>query len=346
MPDDDEARLRRGIARRWGIGATRGATIRPRPGATRTTRLQRGGGVLACALVILLALTLTHPTEATSPAGPCLSLRPLVDVGRTDVLANYAEVDALCDFGQWSIQVGARYTDVTHAIWPVAKLSYETALDASWHLLVAASARERIGDYEANRLPEVTLRWKPPVPGGALAPTLDLSAGWLQSVQFGTQALRAGAVGTLATPALKAGTVSAGASLQLGDYAYGTGQNSSFYIVELDAGWRISDTVGLELAYVYQQGFGTSPLVFDFVNFERVLIAQLHVALGPDEQVTLATSLFVPAQAPPATPLIPAPAAVTIRDASIVYERPAERWSVGVGWHQSDGSVFLIATLR
>ncbi len=297
-------------------------------------------------LVMLLALALTRPTEATSPVESCLSLRPLVDVGRTDVLGNYAEVDALCDFGQWTIQVGARYTDVTHATWPVAKLSYDTALDASWHLLVAASARERVGDYEANRLPEVTLQWKPRVPDGSLSPRLDVSVGWLQSVQFGTQTLRAGAVATLATPTLKLGMVSAGASLQLGDYAYGTGQNSSFYVLELDAGFRISDTIGLELAYVYQQGFGTSPLVFDFVNLERVLLARLNITTGPDDEIAISTSIFVPAQAPPATPLIPSPAPVSIRDATITYSKPSQAWSIGIGWHQSDGSVFLIATLR
>ncbi len=297
-------------------------------------------------LLLLIPLVLTRATEAASPAGPCLSLRPLVDVGRTDVLGDYAEVGAVCDFGQWSVQVGARYTDITHATWPVAKLSYETALDASWRLLVAASARERVGDYEANRFPEVTLQWKPPVPEGALSPQLDISAGWLQSVQFGTQALRTGAVATIASPTFRMGMVSAGASLQAGDYAYGTGQNSSFYVAELDAGFRFSDTVGLEFAYVTQQGFGTSPLVFDFVNLERILITQLHLGIGPDQQLTLTTTFFVPAQAPPATPLIPSPAAVTVRDASIIYERPSQQWSVGVGWHQSDNSVFLIATLR
>jgi hypothetical protein len=307
---------------------------------------RRRPGVIVFVLVTLTTLVLTRATEAASPAGPCLSLRPLVDVGRTDVLGDYAEVGAACDLGQWSFQVGARYTDVTHATWPVAKLSYETAFNASWRLLVAASARERVGDYEANRLPEITLQWKPPVPEGALSPRLDLSAGWLQSVQFGSQALRAGAVATIATPTFRLGMFSAGASLQLGDYAYGTGQNSSFYIAELDAGFRISETVGLELAYVIQQGFGTSPLVFDFVNLERILIAELHLGMGPDEQITLATTFFVPAQAPPATPLIPSPPVVSIRDASIIYERPSEQWSVGVGWHESDGSVFLIATLR
>jgi hypothetical protein len=332
--DDHGAGVRRAVERRRG------------PDASFATTRRRRFGMPVCALVILLALVLTRPTEAASPTGACLRLRPIVDIGRTDVLGDYAEVDALCDFGQWSLQVGVRYTDVTHATWPVAKLSYETALDASWRLLVAASARERVGDYEANRLPEVTLQWKPPVPEGALSPRLDVSAGWLQSVQFGTQTTRAGAVATIATPTLRLGMVSAGASLQLGDYEYGTGQNSSFYILELDAGWRVSSTVGLELAYVYQQGFGTSPLVFDFVNLERILISWLHVGVGPDEQITLAASFFVPPQAPPATPLIPSPPSVLVRDASIIYERPAEGWSAGIGWHQSDGAVFLIATLR
>ena len=307
---------------------------------------RRRAGMLVCMLVMLIPLVPPRAAEAASPAGPCLSLRPVVDVGRTDVLADYAEIRAACDFGQWSFQVGARYTDVTHATWPVAMLSYQTALNASWRLLVVANVRERVGDYEANRLPEITLQWKPPVPDGALSPRFAVSAGWLQSVQFGSQAMRAGAVAEIATPTVRLGMVSAGASLQVGDYAYGTGQNSSFYVAELDAGYRISDRVGLELVYVSQQGFGTSPLVFDFVNLERVLIAQLHVGIGPDEEITLATTFFVPAQAPPPTPLIPSPAPTSIRDASIIYERPSEEWSVGVGWHQSDGSVFVIATLR
>jgi hypothetical protein len=292
------------------------------------------------------ALLMARPVEAASAFDPCVRLRPIVDVGRTDVLGNYAEVDARCDAGPWSVAIGARYTEITQATWPVGVLSYSAALDESWRLLVVVSARERISDYEANRLPEVTLRWKPPVAAGALSASLDISAGWLQSVQFGSQALRAAAVATIATPNFTFGSASAGASLQFGDYAYGTGQNSSFYIAELDAGVRISDTVGLEIAYVNQQGFGASPLVFDFVNLERLIIARLSAAVGPDAEIALTTSIFVPAQAPPPTPLIPSPSPVSIRDASLIYSRPEQNWSIGVGWHQADGRVFLIATLH
>jgi hypothetical protein len=289
---------------------------------------------------------MAHPAAAAVPSDACATVRPLIDVGRTDVLGNYAEVGARCLFGPWSIELGARFTEATQTTWPVGVLSYDHALDPSWHLIVAASARERVGDYEANRLPELTLRWKPAVPDGAFAPSLDLSAGWLQSVQFGTQAFRTGAVATIASPSFRMGSVSIGGSVQAGDYAYGMGQNTSFYVAEIDAGLRITQAVGVELIYVNQQGFGTSPLVFDFVNLERVLIARLDVAVGPDAEIAVSTSVFVPAQAPPSTPLIPSPPSVFVRDASIVYSRPSQGWSIGVGWHQVDGRVFLIATLQ
>jgi hypothetical protein len=316
-----------------------GPSLAPRVHPKRRHRLL---GVIASILVLVMA----RPAAAAFPSDSCLTLRPLVDAGRTDVLGDYAEVGVRCLSGPWSLELGTRFTEATQTTWPVGVLSYDHALDPSWHLLVVASARERVGDYEANRLPEVTLRWKPPVSNGMFSPSIEISAGSLQSVQFGTQALRAGVVATVATPSVRMGSFSMGASIQAGDYTYGTGQNSSFYVAEIDAGVRISDAVGLELIYVNQQGFGTSPLVFDFVNLERVLIARLDVAVGPDAEVALSTSIFVPAQAPPPTPLIPSPPSVSIRDASIVYSRPSQGWSIGVGWHQVDGRVFLIATLQ
>jgi hypothetical protein len=231
------------------------------------------------------------------------------------------------------VQLGLRYTQATQAEWEFAVLSYNTSLSPDWHLNATASSREHGGDYEISRLPELTLTWAPPSPRSLIIPTVDLLAGYIEAIQPQTQTFRTGGRVTLATPTFKVAEVDLGLSLQVGDYAYGTGQSTSYWQEVANVTLHLSPSMDLGAMYLQQNGSGTTPLVYDFTGYDQYVIGTLSATLNPTVRLSFAVTFNIASQPG------------LVRDIVLYWTRPSDGWSIGVGQHQINGQLFFTASL-
>jgi TonB dependent receptor len=288
--------------------------------------------VLACVLLAgTLGLLFVGPLYGASQDGLCSKIRPLVNGGRSDPLGLWAEAGLRCPSDPWTLQLGYRYTQVSQEANPFVVLSYDHPLNSEWRLFLTGSLREHVGDYEVSRLPEATLRWTP-APGFFVVPTIDFSAGWITSLQPQTQTTRGGGVVNLGTRPVKILQADIGANWQLGDYFYGTGQSSDYWVGTFNVTLHPTPATSVGLTYLHQEGFGVSPLLYDAVGYDQYVIGQFTVALNPTVLVSLGVTYnLIPGQPSP------------VRDVILSYVRPSEGWAIGVGWHQN-GALFLTGT--
>lgn len=262
----------------------------------------------------------------------CPGLRPLVDAGRSDALGPWAELGLRCGGAPLNFQAGLRYTGLGQGAAPFAVLSLSYPLSSSLALNVTGSLRERWGDNEINRLPEVALQWSP-ASWGFIRPAFTLSAGLIDALQQHTEAFRAGGTATFAVTPVRVAGIDFGATLQFGDYAYGTGQGFTYWTGVVSASTQISPSLQVGVAYIHQEGTGLSPLAYDFVGPDQYLAGQLSLALTPAITISLGGTFNVPG--------LPTP----MRDLTLSLSRPSQGWSVGVTWHQPTGQAVLTATL-
>lgn len=293
-------------------------------------------GVAVCALLALLALLavvgMAREAQAVDLLSICPGLRPLVDAGRSDVLGPWAELGLRCGSGPLSFQTGVRYTGLAQGAAPFAVLSLTYPLAPSLALNLTGSLRERWGDYEINRLPELSLQWSPGF-SSFLHPTFTLSAGIIDALQQNTQAFRTGGTATFSFTPLHVVGLNVGATVQFGDYAYGTGQGFSYWTGVMSVSAQVTHSLQVGVAYVHQEGTGVSPLSYDFVGPDRYLAGQVSLALTPAVTISLGGTFNVPG--------LPTP----MRDLTLSLSHPSQGWSVGVTWHQPTGQAVVIATL-
>jgi hypothetical protein len=303
-------------------------TTRP-PQATR-----RGARALIVGLVLaaLGVVGTAQESRGNDLLSLCPGLRPLVDAGRSDVLGPRAEFGIRCGGTPLNLQMGLRYTGLGQGAMPFAVLSLVYPLSSSLALSVTGSLRERWGDYEINRLPEVTLQWSP-ASSGFIRPTFTLSAGLIDALQQNTEAFRAGGTAAFAVTPVRIAGIDFGATVQFGDYAYGTGQGFTYWTGVVSASTQVSPSLQLGVAYIHQEGTGVSPLAYDFVGPDQYLAGQFSLALTPAITISLGGTFNVPG--------LPTP----MRDLTLSLSRPSQGWSVGVTWHQPSGQAVLIATL-
>lgn len=294
------------------------------------------GWRIACAVILGLSLWVaTQPASADDSSVLCTTVRPLINGGYSTVLGTYGEGGIRCPRGPWTVQLGWRYTELEQGANPFGILSYDTVLNPEWHLFVTGSVREHIGDYEVDRLPETTLRWTP-LPNSFIIPTIDLSAGWISTVvPLAGQTVRTGGLGTLSTQPIPVGSVTLSASYQFGDYFYGSGQSMDYWTGVVSAYTPLSPSTTLGLTYVHQEGFGVSPLVYDFVSYDNLAWASFAAAVSPQVTLTFATefNINVPGYSGPT------------REYTITYSKVSEGWSIGVGWYVPTSKPFLLGTL-
>lgn len=286
--------------------------------------------------VLLLAAGPVHADEPLPP-GLCSTVRPLVNGGYSTVLGAYGELGVRCPWGPWTLQVGGRYTTLEHGTEPFTILSYDTALSPIWHLDVTASTREHLGDYEVDRLPEVTLLWTPVLPPNSFVmPSVFVSEGWLQTVlPIEGQTVRSGGILNLSTRPFRIGSVTISANYQLGDYYYATAQNTSYWEGTFNASAPISPSTSIALSYQHNEGFGATPLVFDFVSYDNFVWGSISETLGPNASLTFATqfNINVPGYTGPT------------REYTLTYTKVSEGWSIGIGWYVPTNEPFILGNL-
>lgn len=283
---------------------------------------------------MLLAL-LTGPRALAAEAGMrfCPELRPLADGGRSAVLGLFLEVSVRCrQAGHWSLTAGLRYTDQRGGVGPFAVLAYARPLAGNWRLHLTASMYERYGDYEIHRLPELTLRWRPSMIGAPLIPTMDVSLGASQTSNQQAMTGRAGAVLTIsARPFRLDARTTLAPVLWLGSYTYGTGQSHSFWIGAGSLVYRLDAKTEVSAHYLYQEGFGTSPLAYDQVGLDSYVSARIGVALTASDRASFTATLG----------LLPHAA---LREYVIAWTRRGA-WTAGITWRQTDGALLFGLTL-
>jgi len=287
-------------------------------------------------LLAVLLLTLITPARAADPGGLCSKIHPLINGGYSTVLGFYAEGGIRCPSSRWTLQLGWRWTQLEEATNPFIVLTYDTPLSPEWHLSVTGSQREHLGDYEVNRLPEANLLWEPVSPKSFIIPTIDFSAGWFATVlPLEAQTSRTGTVLTISTQPIHISRITLSAIYQLGDYFYGTGKSSSYWLSALSTNMPLSPSIAIGLSYVHQEGFGVSPLVYDSVNYDNFAWAQFTDMLTPKVTLTFATqfNIAVPGYSGP------------VREYTFSYNKVSEGWSIGVGWYVPTNQPFLFGTL-
>lgn len=287
-----------------------------------------------CAAALLLSLLLDllagpRALAAEPETRLCPELRPLADGGRSAVLGLFLEAGVRCrQAGHWSLTTGLRYTDRRGGVGPFAVLAYARPLTAGWRLYLVASAYERHGDYEIHRLPDLTLRWSPPAAGPPLISTLDLSLGAIEIPRQQTLTGRAGVVLTLAArPVRLDARTTLAPVLWLGSYAYHTGQSHSFWTGAASVAHRLDARTEVSVLYLYQQGFGASPLVYDQVGLDSYVSGRISLALSASDRASFTATIGLIPQAAP-------------REYVIAWTRH-RAWTASVTWRQTDAALLF-----
>ncbi len=292
----------------------------------------RSLGCVACCsiLCILLGLGVGLSHAAEDPGTLCPNPRLTPAGGRNDLLGVYVELSLGCQPGPaWSLQTGLRYTEQRGTTEPFVVLTYQRLLAPVWGLIVSASRRERWGDYEIDRFPELTLRWNPNArPVSWVIPTLDLSLGSIAVARPQVQTTRAGAVlGLFGLPLTLPPRAELRPSVRLATYAYGTGQRHSFWVGTADLSTRPAPKVEVGVVFNHQEGFGVSPLAYDAINFEETLTSRIGLSVTRSATVALTATL-----------LLTQP--VSMKEYVLALYQPGG-WNGSVRWRQIDNLVLF-----
>jgi hypothetical protein len=224
---------------------------------------------------------------------------------------------------------GVRYASRTGSLNPFAVLTYSTTVAPHLRLMMIGSFRERVGDHEIHRMPDLWLRFDIPVMGWHFG--LEAMAGHIHNLSLDVGTSRFGQRISLASPAwpiLQGSAFGVGASMTW--QQYGTGASHSFW--QAWASWRteFSAAVAFHLSYAVQDAVGTSPLAFDAVGRDQTLTPALHFRLTPEDVVSVAAVFGV---IPEFTP----------REYVLSWSRLGW-WSLSATWRQSDGRILLGAS--
>lgn len=233
-------------------------------------------GSAAVFLVCLAILTAPRGSGARTSEPGCQHLRLSPAVGRTGVLGTYAELAATCGIADGGVlRFGVRYTESRMDLRPYAALQYVWPLgDTTVSLNVGL--RERIGDWEVDRLPEVTVRWtlNPP---SLLRGALEVTFG-----RFSTHAAgeggRVGARLRLSSRTMPVRSGTTWLTLDAAHYRYDRSQTQTSLQWTVHLHLPLTRDLGFQLGYQHVDAFGLSPLRFDSVSPTRVWSGYL---LGP-----------------------------------------------------------------
>ncbi len=291
-------------------------------------------GLRAVALAITVALsfavalvTLT-PGEALAQSS-CREITLTGTGGFNAGLNQFFELGVRCNPGDpFYFIVGGRWSDLNPSVNPFATLSYTRPLSGGWSAILAAGYRERLGDFEGHRLPELTLRY-----GGSAngwVPSLELSAGWFQIVAPEVQASRYGGTLALQSPTgrLGAGT-EAIARMKVGGYGYSTGESNTFYSAGVEFMKKLGDRGSISLSYDNVGGSGTSPLLFDAPYVEQLLTGRLFTWTadgGMTGMIYASFTLHTPA--------------IEGKEYGVEL-RSSKGWYIGAAYRVSDSRAFL-----
>lgn len=289
-----------------------------------------------CAMAIgmtagCLALQLAVPQ--LSGAGTfCPQIVPRAAVGRNDFLGRYVETYVRCVPSQpWQLTVGWRYTERAQQVLPYGMVSYSPRAPTGWDLSIIASYRERLGDYEGNRLPELIARrtWN----GPGWVPSLEMSVGAISIIEPAVSAERFGISAGLRPPVVRLSPrAELRGNLRGGLYAYGSGQSHSYWVADLTAARRLPRGGEIGLTYTRQDGAGSSPLAYDFTGFDQYVTARLGWPVSGSLNGSASVSFGL------TTPM------VTVREYALSISH-AGGWSVGATLRMSDSRVLVTLSL-
>lgn len=237
----------------------------------------------ALCAVIAVALGLSRPLHA-QPASIVLcpgGARPVVGGGRNDVLGLFGELGVRCGVtDRGFLTLGFRYAESRANILPWGALSLSWPVREAVTLTLSVGVRERLGDWEGDRLPEVGLRWN--FPDSAPLP------GWLETASglfnvYGAQSgvMRTGLRLNLSTRRVALGQFSAWLGADTGYYRYSTGDNHPFLTWTANLRISLVRDVSVQLAYLHADSSGSSPLRFDVVGTDRYWTVHLQGMVDP-----------------------------------------------------------------
>ena len=207
--------------------------------------------------------------------------RPVLGGGFNDVLRFWAEAGIRCGVDtRGSITLGFRYAESRGNVLPWIGLGYTWPLREGPSLMLAAGLRERLGDWEGDRLPEATLRFSLPS-GTVLGGWFDVGAGLFNVYGAQSGVLRAGARLNLSSRPVPLGSLSGWLTADAGHYAYSTGDRHTFLTWTANLRVPVTEAVSFQVAYVQADSSGPSPLRFDLVGPDRYWTAHLQGTAAP-----------------------------------------------------------------
>lgn len=234
--------------------------------------------VSACVLALLFTGWAAVPVraEASRPPGCVGGPRPVTEGGRTDVLGFFGEVGVRCAVGErgW-VAVGVRYAESRGNALPWWSAGYSWRVGRDLTLSLRAGGRERLGDWEGDRLPELSVRWALP-PASPLRGQLEAGVGLFSVHGAAGGVVRAGARVDLFTRALPVGPGSAWLTAHAGHHAYGGGVSQTFLTWTANLRVPVAQAAALHVSYVHSDSSGWSPLRFDSAGSDRYWTAYLQ----------------------------------------------------------------------
>ncbi len=239
-------------------------------------RLQ-GPVVLAMVVVLVLAGAMRPGLAAqTLPQITQFVLRG----GSNSILGAYYQGGLGFRFAGGTLLLGAVYTDVL-ALEPYIAFTRPWSLHSGWTLTFLASYGDLGGDYRVDRLPEIALSRGASIPGTPLAYSLDLGLGYYSVRPGPLTAARASAVPQLTATFPLGTTTTLKGTLGYRYYVYTdampTGQWWGSAVLTLNP----SNTLSMTFTYLFQDAWGSSPLVFDALSDDHTLAGAVNLRVSP-----------------------------------------------------------------
>lgn len=252
-------------------------------------RVAAAVSILVTALAAALGIA---PREVLAqPRCESISLTGTGGVAIYSPMGQFYEFGIRCNPGDpFKLVLGGRWSELNPTVNPFGTLSYAAPLSKGWNATLAAGYRERLGDFEGHRLPELTLSYAGN--GAGWVPTLELSAGSFQILDPYVRATRFGGAVGLQSPVGRLGSkVEAVVRLRAGGYTYNTGDSQSFYSGGVELSAQVGRNGLFSIAYDNLGGSGTSPILFDAPLIEQVATGRFTWQVKPDVTGMLSASV-------------------------------------------------------
>ncbi len=200
--------------------------------------------------------------------------------GSNSVLGSYYQAGLGFGLAGGTLLVGATQT-ATLGLEPFVAYSRPWSLAGGWTLTLLGSYGDLGGDYRVDRHPEVTLSRSAAIAGTPFAFSLAFGAGAYTVRPTGVSGGRATVAPSLSGTFPLGPAATLRGSLGYQHYAYSDGGANGAWTGSVALALSPAGALSVTFTYLFQDAWGSSPLLFDALSDDHTLAGAVSLRLSP-----------------------------------------------------------------